>query len=165
MKSIKVLANGILILTLIAVSAATTSAQPKQDHNWHDRMMSEKIAFLTTELDLSPEEAQVFWPVYNQAEKARGEAQKKIMKSYFALVKALENESADGKEIDKLLDEYLAAKQAQKEVNKDDANAFRKVLPGKKVAKLYVAEEKFRRHHIRGVLRDGHGKPGAQAKR
>ena len=32
-----------------------------------ERIRSEHIAYLTAELELSPEEAQAFWPVYNQA--------------------------------------------------------------------------------------------------
>ena len=47
---------------------------------------------------------------------------------------------------------------------KGEVDKYRKVLPGKKVAKLYVAEEKFRRQHIRnlgGHKPQGHpqGKP------
>lgn len=135
------------VMTAVALFSITAAAQPKE--NWQDRIKSEKIAFITAELELTPEEAQVFWPVYNQIEKTAQEAQKAVMTSYRALLEALKSDTATDKEIDKLLDEYLAAKLAQKNLGKDDAAKFRKVLSSKKVAKLYVAEEKFRRHHIR----------------
>ena len=50
-----------------------------------------------------------------------------------------------------MLDDYLAAKQAVQDAGKQDAEKYRKFLPGKKVAKLYVAEEKFRRQSIRNL--------------
>ena len=59
----------ITIMAAIALLAISTMhAQPKQG-NWQEKMMSEKIAFITMELELTPEEAQVFWPVYNQIAK------------------------------------------------------------------------------------------------
>ena len=33
--------------------------------------MAEKIAYFTSELDLTPEEAQLFWPVYNMLQDER----------------------------------------------------------------------------------------------
>ena len=149
-------------MTALALLSMTAMAQPKG--NWQDRIKSEKIAFITAELDLTPEEAQVFWPVYNQIEKKANESQQAVRASYRVLLEALKSETASDKEIDKLLDDYLAAKLAQKNLGKDDAAKYRKVLPSKKVAKLYVAEEKFRRHHIRN-FNGGHpvqgGKPHA----
>ena len=144
-------------MTAITLFSMSAIAQPKE--NWKERIQSEKIAFITLELDLTPEEAQVFWPVYNQIEKNRGESQKAVMASYRALLEALKSDTATEKEIDKLLDEYLAAKLAQKNVGKDDVTKFRKVLPGKKVAKLYVAEENFRRNHLRN-MKGGHNGQG-----
>ena len=149
------------------IFTATSSAQPKEKNNWHQKMQSEMIAFITAELELTPEEAQVFWPVYNQIEAGKKDLQKAVRDSYKALTKALEEGTASDKEIDSLLDTYLAAKQKQKESGKGDVQKFRKVLPSKKVAKLYIAEENFRRHHIRNMKapqghghKDGNGRPG-----
>jgi Spy/CpxP family protein refolding chaperone len=144
-----------------AVMALTSSlnAQPTKKENWHEKMMAEKIAFITMELDLTPEEAQVFWPVYNQVRDERMRYQKAVHEAYGALQKALEGETVSDKDVDKLLDEYLAAKQAQAENTKGGLEKFRKVLSGKKVAKLYIAEENFRRHKIRDMkLPHGHAK-------
>ena len=61
------------------------------------------------------------------------------------------------KELNKLLDEYLAALKAQGEVEQKAYKEYAKVLPVEKLAKLYVAEEKFRRQHIRKLHG---GRPG-----
>ena len=151
----------IAALTLIVHSSSAQSKCGKCE--WQERMQSEKIAFLTAELDLTPEEAQTFWPVYNQIEQKKHQSQMAVMTSYKELLEALKAENSSDKEIDRLLDNYLAAKHDAKEAGKDDIEQYRKILPGKKVAKLYVAEEKFRRHHIRSMKGGPQGgKPGAK---
>lgn len=133
---------------LMLTSAISAFAEERFQDNWKEKIMSEKIAFLTMEMGITPEEAQVFWPVYNQVDKERDEAIRSVFRSY----KAVEDAVAAGKgekELNKLLDEYLAALKAQGEVEQKAHKEYAKVLPVEKLAKLYVAEEKFRRQHIR----------------
>lgn len=158
MKHFRFYAAALAAFALLSLS--NIQAQSKKC-SWHDKMMSEKIAFITTELDLTPEEAQVFWPVYNQIAKEKFEKQKLVKTAYASLKKALAEGTASDKEISKLLDEYIAAKQACNQNGKADADKFSKVLPAKKVAKLYVAEENFRRQHIRNFKGGHHGQGGA----
>ena len=152
-KIIYIVTASVLILT----SAISAFAEERFQDNWKEKIMSEKIAFLTMEMGITPEEAQVFWPVYNQVDKERDEAIRSVFRSY----KAVEDAVAAGKgekELNKLLDEYLAALKAQGEVEQKAYKEYAKVLPVEKLAKLYVAEEKFRRQHIR-KLHGGH-RPG-----
>ena len=143
---------------------ADVPEQQWNDWKWQARNRVETLEELKKYINLTPEEAQVFWPVYNEIANKKAELQKQVRESYKALLKALNEEGTTDKEIDKLLDNYLAAKQAVKDAGKGEVDKYRKVLPGKKVAKLYVAEEKFRRQHIRnlgGHKPQGHpqGKP------
>ena len=108
--------------------------------------MSEKIAFLTTAIGLTPGEAQAFWPVYNQMLEERGKAQFNVMKAYKALEAAVDGNKT--KEIPRLLDSYLDALSEKDRIEDSCDERYRKVLPTEKVAKLYVAEEKFRRQQI-----------------
>ena len=133
---------------LMLISAISAFAEERFQDNWKEKIMSEKIAFLTMEMGITPEEAQVFWPVYNQVDKERDEAIRNVFRSY----KAVEDAVAAGKgekELNKLLDEYLEALKTQGEVEQKAYKDYAKVLPVEKLAKLYVAEEKFRRQHIR----------------
>lgn len=159
MRNFKLFAAALAAFALLSINS---NAQPKNQQNWQDKMMSEKIAFITNELDLTPSEAQVFWPVYNQIAKEQRESQKAVKDAYIALMKGLEDENASDKEIDKLLDQYLAVKEAKKGNGKAEADMYRRVLPSKKVVKLYVAEEKFRRVHIRNL--NSHRPQGGQGK-
>lgn len=147
----------IIASVLLLTSAISAFAEERFQDNWKEKIMSEKIAFLTMEMGITPEEAQVFWPVYNQVDKERDEAIRSVFRSY----KAVEDAVAAGKgekELNKLLDEYLAALKAQGEVEQKAYKEYAKVLPVEKLAKLYVAEEKFRRQHIRKL--HGGNRPG-----
>lgn len=146
-----------LTAVILLASAISASAQMNGQGDWKQKMLSEKIAFLTIELGITPEEAQVFWPVYNQVDKERDEAMLNVFKAF----KELENGVAagkDNKEVEKLLEAYLKAMERQREVDDNAADQYRKVLSIDKVAKLYVGEEKFRRQHIRRL----HGGPGGR---
>ena len=149
MKSLKVFAVALAAFAILSVSSV--QAQPKKDADWQDKIKSEKIGFITGELNLTPEEAQSFWPVYNKIAEEKNELQKKVKEAYGALLKALKEDTASEQEINKLLDNYLAAKQSVQDAGKQDAQKYRKVLSGKKVAKLFVAEEKYRRQSIRNL--------------
>jgi hypothetical protein len=105
------------------------------------------------EMDITPEEAQVFWPVYNQMEKKKDAALEQVIRSYKELNAAIEANNKN--EIDKCLTAYLQAQETLREIESDTAEQYKAVLPVEKVAKLYVGEEKFRRQHIR-KLHGGH---------
>lgn len=149
MKSLKVFTVALAAFALLSVS--NVQAQTNKGEGWQNKIKSEKIGFITTELNLTPEEAQVFWPVYNKIAAEKGLLQKKVKETYSALLKAMKENTASEKEINKLLDDYLAAKQAVQDAGRQDAEKYRKVLSGEKVARLFVAEEKFRRQSIRNL--------------
>lgn len=143
----KQIINTLAVCMMMLIGAGTAQAQQKFDDSWKDRVMSEKIAFLTVELNITPEEAQTFWPVYNKVEKEIDQARFEVMKSYKALADAIDA-NKPSKEISVLLDKYLQAKTTQDKLDSATANTYKTVLPVEKVAKLYVAEEKFRRQYI-----------------
>lgn len=140
-----------IITVLAACLGMTADAHKRCDHDWKEKMMSEKIAFLTLEMNITPEEAQVFWPVYNQVEQEKDAALEQVIKSYKALSAAVEQNA----KTEKLLEAYLEAQQNLRKVDNEAPEKYKAVLSAEKVAKLYVAEEKFRRQHIR-KLHGGH---------
>ncbi|MBR5274289.1 MAG: hypothetical protein IKU33_03495 [Bacteroidales bacterium] len=139
-----------IIFSLFLSSLMLTSAHAANNSqgDWKQRIMSEKVAFLTIEMGITPEEAQAFWPVYNQVEKERDEAVRLVFQSF----KALEDAVAAGKsekEVAKLLETYLDALEQQSKIDTQASAKYEKVLSVKKLAKLYVGEEKFRRQQVR----------------
>lgn len=143
----KTIINTLIVAALMLMGNATAQAQEKPDENWKERIMSEKIAFLTMELNITPEEAQAFWPVYNVVNQELDQARAEIMKSFKELKEATEA-GKSAKELSQLLDKHIQAKSRMDEIDNSTLESFKKVLPMEKIAKLYVAEEKFRRNHI-----------------
>ena len=131
---------------------------PAPDKKWAEKIQAEKIAFITTELDLTPEEAQVFWPVYNKYWKENMAAHDATMKAFWAL--RVEDGVSD-KEISARVDAYVAAYTAEQNLFEGYYAAVKKVLPIEKVARLIMAEDNFRMKMIRG-LRDGGLRDGGQ---
>lgn len=118
-----------------------------RDQDWRERMRAEKIAFLTAEMELTPAEAEKFWPLYNQADEERGKAFGAVMKAYRELEEAKEaNRSA--REQEALLEAYLKADRATKDIESKYVEKYKKVLPVEKIVRLYLGEEKFRRQQI-----------------
>lgn len=142
------------MLSMLSISL-TASAQQKRNEGWKERMMSEKIAILTIEMNLTPEEAQIFWPVYNQVAETKDAIMREVRQAYRDLVTAID-EGKEDKEISDLLDTYISAQARQKTVYNEAVDSFRRVLPVEKVAKLYIGEEKFRRQQIHKL----HNGPG-----
>lgn len=136
-----------LIISLLSFNCHAECSHQKKDGDWRQRMMSEKIAFLTTEIGLTPEEGQTFWPVYNQISQEKDAAMHDSFKKYKKLEEAIEAGRPE-KELKVLLDEYLKAQDKSRNIEKGANEKLSKVLSVEKIAKLYIAEEHFRRHQI-----------------
>lgn len=144
-----------IIAATLVFGAANAFANNETKEDWKEKIQSEKIAFLTMEIGLTPQEAQVFWPVYNEINEEKDQAMYEVIKYYWEMSEAIEAGKSE-KEIKSLLDKYLEAQEKQRKIDEDAAEKYKKVLSTTKVAKLYIGEEKFRRQHIR-KLRDMQG--------
>ena len=151
----------ISVFSALVLMGAIAFAQPQQHgkkgshkggEEWSEKVRAEQVAFITSELDLTEAEAQAFWPVYNDVQKQRREA----FQACAEATKALQ-EGVEGTDVAKLLDQYLDCKKAVEKVEADALPRYKKVLPVEKVAKLLLAEEKFRHQQI-GKL--GGNRPG-----
>ena len=146
-------------LALVAVSAIAQPPQGPQgprrggDNGWRERVRAEKVAFLTEQIDLTESEAQVFWPIYNEIQKAQRESFDAVQKAYDAMAKGVED-GKTGKDMEKLVHAYIDAKDKSDGIETKYMNKLLKALPAEKVARYYVAEEKFRNQQI-GRLGNG----------
>ena len=153
----------ISILCALTVLAAGAFAQPQpqrggrgqrgRDNGWRERVRAEKVAFLTEEIDLTESEAQVFWPIYNEIQKEQRESFEAVRQAYDAMAKGIE-EGKTGKDMEKLVKAYVDAKEKNDGFETKSLNKLLKALPADKVARYYVAEEKFRHQQI-GRLGNG----------
>lgn len=137
----------LLMLSVLILAFPNAGAQEKGKKDWQDRWKAEKIAYLTDAMELTSSEAEKFWPIYNKCECEKKDSFKAMVNAYKALDEAI-NAGKDEKEINNLLDKYLESQDSGKDIERKYVAEYRKVLPSKKVAKLYIAEESFRRQQI-----------------
>ena len=111
-----------------------------------------KIAFFTNELDLTPEEAEKFWPVYRECEKRVMEARRATQKIQKELTAAIADSNKSDLDIKQLVDSYYAALEKENRISKENFTNYQKVLPLKKASKVRLTDEKFY-HHLVGKLK------------
>lgn len=136
-----------LVAALMLLPLCSFGHQPEGQRNHKEQWMAQKIAYLTEVMDLTAEEAQVFWPIYNQAQKEKREAYKAVKQAYAKLDKGIQ-EGKGKKEIKDLLRQYTAALEATQSIDSKYVTQYERVLPVEKVAKLFIGEETFRRQQI-----------------
>ena len=142
-----ILLTGFLLFTF---SSAIGQNQSHEDR-W-EKMKAEKVAFLTTQLALTSAEAEKFWPVYNEMEKQRWDAQKARRELENKVSEA--EESLSENEVVKLTRDFAGSMAKEGALMSGYNEKLLKVIPAKKVLKLYKAENEFRMNMIR-KYRDG----------
>jgi len=140
------------LLTTVQVVLAQGPPPPGVDD---EKMETLRIAFLTRYLDLTTDEAQKFWPVYNQM---RGEL-KIVMDKEMDLRKGKSLNDMNDEELTKLINAHFENEQAILNIKKKYADEFKNVLPLRKVALLADAENEFKREVLKN-FRDKQGPPG-----
>lgn len=135
----------VVVLALFSLTRTVVSAH--QEGDWQEKMKAERVAFLTTAMELTPAEAEKFWPVYNSMEAERRASFGKVMRAYKALSDGVAAGKTD-KELEVLVNDYTTANKNSHSIEAKYTPQLVKVLSVSKVAKLFVAEEEFRRQQI-----------------
>jgi len=146
-KQLFLVAGLILILSQFQVNA-----QERSD----ERIKAIKVAYITERLSLTPKEAEVFWPVYNDFENRKSEINHNKRKIGEEFNK--NQETLSDAEIINMLDEGNRLNKAESELEIQFDKKFREILTPSKVMKLYIAEVQFRNYLI-NKFREQHGRP------
>ncbi len=109
----------------------------------HERFQADKIAFISQEMNLTVEQAQVFWPLYNEYNAAADALHGDVMKAIGTLRRHADLSEA---EAGKAVNDLLTAQRKENELALEYTEKFRKVLPAKTVAAFFAAEDAFRTH-------------------
>ncbi len=140
----KKILSSILFISLIG---NIYSQGPGHRREIEKRYHAQKIAFITDEMQLSPEEAQLFWPIYNQFQ-AEKDSLMDVMHDYRANFSQDENELSEEQALTIL--KYFNKHGADMlKLNQTYQKKFLKVISAKKLLLLNNAENGFRRHLLR----------------
>lgn len=113
----------------------------------HAKLKAKKVAVITERLDLSVEEAQEFWPVYNELEK-KVEAINNQRKEYHEKIK-LHLDELSNSEKEEIADAMVDTDIQEANLKMEYHNRYKKILPIDKVIRLYQTEHQFKRELIR----------------
>ena len=107
-----------------------------------EKMRAQRIAFLTDFLDLSIDEAQKFWPIYNQQQKATELLRKKKVELHIKL----HEKSGDmsDQELETISDQMITFEKEFIDIKLEFHEKYKQTLPIKKLIKFYQAEDKFK---------------------
>ena len=144
-------ALGLVVLgsLLACLTAAVTTAQDKASDKpannmeiLREKAQADKKVIVAAVLNLTEGEAKTFWPVYNAYQSDMVSHYSKLIKlveAYGEAYNTMTDETAT-----KILTDYLALERAHVKILSDYVPRFQKVLPPKKVARLYQIENKMR---------------------
>ena len=134
----------IVFYVLILFIGTPSFAQKEASHYNQEKLESAKVAFITKRLNLSPQQAEKFWPLYNQHNEEKG----KLMRQINELSKAV-NADIDDKKALHLIDRKFELK---KEIL-DLENVFTKniveIISPVQAIKLSDINRDFARHIYR----------------
>lgn len=143
--------KSILLALFLILGSLTAWSQNMKEND----LATVRIGYLTKKLRLTPEEAQVFWPVYNQYQDELQAVKKEIRSDYRQARKSFDVMS--DAEVADLVDNFVVMKGKEYEVFLKYHEEFQKVLSIRKVAKLYQAEQDFTRLVLKRINNQQNG--------
>lgn len=139
-------------ITLILIFIGLLSfSQPPRDGKMRDKIKTQKVAFITEQLELTTTEAQKFWPIYNQFEKTS----RAIKSEYFRPIRKQmrANSNISDAESNKLLEQVITGENKMHLAKQKFITDLKTAIPAKKIIKLKAVEEAFNRKLL-GKLRN-----------
>lgn len=147
----------LLMLVLAVFTMGIVTAQEKKTDSdkasKKEELEAQKVAFITTKLELTTDESKAFWPVYNEKEREEKEVRKKIHEN---MKEGKDMDDMTDEEVKKMMEDILTLKKEHLEIEEKYNKKFQEVIPVKKVAKLYMAERKFNEEVLR-AWKEKHG--------
>lgn len=144
--------NKIILFSLVLIAFTFVSCSKKAPKS-EEVLKAQKIAFFTQKLDLTPDEAESFWPVYNEYWTLKH----KIIENKRAAMKyCSENmKNMSEEEIAKYDDMYIDFQKQETDLLIEFSEKFEKVLPASKVFKLYQADYDFKNYLLQQIKKSG----------
>lgn len=154
-----------IFLTLSILSTTFIFGQgPDRGALQEEQLMALKTGIITQALSLSPEQAQSFWPIYNQFYDQITESRRELSEIL---------KEAKPKDIDEWNDEKVEAtlkllakhKQNEQRLINQMRDALREVISPKQLLKLHMSEERFKRRMIQRLKKRGLGQRSERPER
>lgn len=124
-------------LIFIVLMTGLLPGLSKGQENLGERVRALRAEVYTRVLNLSSEEAEKFWPIFNEYADNRENLQKQLKPEG-------DLDGMSDQEVEEYVKKYFEVRQKEFDLEKDLVQKLRKVLPIRKIAKLPKAEREFR---------------------
>lgn len=135
--------KNLILLSLFLCVTQVVSAQRHQGKN--NEIESYKVAYLTNKLELSPDEAKVFWPIYNNWQKEQADLRAERIQKMISFKKIDEIDELSDNQVEALLANELNFKQKALNIERKYYLQLKSGLPIKVVGRYYRAQESFKK--------------------
>lgn len=131
----------ILLVSLTFASTAQEVVEDAQpDVNVKDKIKAARVGLITQRLNLTPDQAQKFWPIYNEFDQKRAD----VRKPYRDAQKDINPNNPDPKQQQALVDLGIKVKQDELNLEKEYSAKMMSVITAQQMLNLRKAEHDFR---------------------
>ena len=132
-----------LLICWLMASIAVGQIESKRD-----KIEALRVSFISQKVNFTTQEAQAFWPLYNEYQDKIILARKSFRQQYN---KNTDYNFTTDREAEAYLNAEITLKQKEFEYYKDYLEKFKKIIPVKKIALLLKAEEEFKKELIKNI--------------
>ncbi len=139
----KLILAGFFCLSMLITLAQETDpelAPVQQDSRAQERIKNLRIAYLSDKLELTPDQAEKFWPVYRQFVLERAKLRIELKSAQLSI----NSSPPDPKKQQELIDMGLQFKQKELDLEKEYSGKFLHVISAQQLLNLRKAEQEFR---------------------
>ncbi|MGK6351521.1 hypothetical protein [Parapedobacter sp. DT-150] len=137
-----------LTAIILLFAAAFATAQESRAQRF-ERIEAEKIAFITKELNLTPSEAQAFFPIYNQYYKEISTLKHERRSRGLQGKQSLGSQKVPSSTLNPANRDVLAFDAKELEVKKIYRKRFANVVGQARASRFFAVEEEFRNYLMR----------------
>lgn len=139
----------IFLLSLMSFYSIGAFAQKKFDV---EAFRAEQEKIITQEVELTPEEANAFFPLYHEMNRKRFELNRDLRKQFKTITNSGNVTAA---QYTKMVDDQLEVRSKEVEIEKEYYAKFKKILSPEKLFKVSIAEMKMNKEMLK--KRDNRG--------
>jgi len=136
--------NAFIYLLMSLFSLPLVAQQEEKSSYDKEKLESAKVAFITQRLDLTPDQAEKFWPLYNQHSKSK----RSLMRELNEVQKSGEEQMSD-QEVVETIKRRFDIEQKILDLDKAFLNNIIKVITPRQAFKLDEVNKDFARHIYR----------------
>ena len=141
MSALQIINKGIMLAILIGIGAMVQAQGPGRPDQ--DRLKSMRVAYMTEKLDLTPAEAEKFWPIYNEYQAAHEGIEKRARDDSPDLATMSDQELEDH------IRSNFDRMESLIDLKRSYLDKFKTVLPQRKAAMVFAVEHEFIKEIVR----------------